>query len=253
MKDKSEEYIRVNLGCEYGRSKGGRPVHSLFNSRFHVAAERLKPDPMSLLVIAADFGGTPALTLKQQNALGQVVTLDEIVTFNSNIKSVIEDKLLPLIRNKYDGYEMFVTGDPSGDNASQTNGENCTDIFRHYSRKGLGKVKFAYSNDPVLRQSATDHFLQKIIPGEPIRPQFLVDPSCQWYIEGLAGKYFFKRHKDGRHLTEVEKNDWSHVVESGEYADMYFEKGGRRKAEQSGNEVAIAAARRHNNHYNQPR
>lgn len=227
--DKTDEYIRVNLGAEYGRSKGGKPVHPMFNRDIHVAKLPLRPDKNNLLLISADFGHTPAIVLKQQNAFGQVLALDEIVTFGMDIERAIEEKLLPLMRRKYDGFDCFVTGDPSGSTGSDADSTSCADIFRRYSRKGLGKVKLAWSNSPVHRQGATDHFLARL--GDHGRPVYQVDPGCEWLIQALSGKFCFKKFKDGRESSEVDKNDWSHVGDANSYADMYFERGGRRKAE----------------------
>ena len=227
--NKTEDYIRTYVMCEYGRSKGGKPVHPMFNKDIHVAKRALVPNKNDLLLISADFGLTPAIVLKQQNAFGQVFALDEIVTFGMGIERAIEEKLLPLLRRKYDGYDVFVTGDPSGSSGSQADETSCVDVFRRYKNKGLGKVKLAWSNSPVHRMGATDHFLSRL--GDAGRAMYQIDPGCEWLIQALSGKYLWKRHKDGRQLDEVEKNDWSHVAEANQYADMYFERGGRRKAE----------------------
>lgn len=251
---KTDDYIRTYVMCEYGRSRGGKPVHPAFNRDIHVAKTRLIPDPNSLLLVSADFGLTPAMVLKQQNAFGQVLTLDEIVTFGMGIERAIESKLLPLIRQKYDGFEIFVTGDPSGASGSQADETSCADIFKRYSRKGLGKVKFAYSNSPVHRQGATDHFLTRL--GDFGRPMYQIDPECKWLIQALSGKYMFKKTKDGRHVEEVEKNDWSHIAEANQYGDMYYERGGRRKAERrelSYDEALAAQRGSTRNAYNMPR
>lgn len=225
---KTDEYIRVNLAAEYGRSKGGKPVHPMFNKAIHVAKAPLRPDKNNLLLISADFGLTPAIVLKQQNAFGQVLTLDEIVTFGMGIERAIEEKLLPLIRTKYDGFDCFVTGDPSGASGSDADETSCADVFRRYRHKGLGQVKLAWSNNPVHRQGATDHFLSRL--GDFGRPIYQIDPGCEWLIQALNGKYMFKKFKDGRESSEVDKNDWSHIGDANQYADMYFERGGRRKA-----------------------
>jgi hypothetical protein len=50
-------------------------------------------------------------------------------------------------------------------------------------------------------------------------------------IEALEGGFMWKKNKDGRPATEVEKNESSHTGEANNYGDMYFERGGRRKAE----------------------
>lgn len=226
---KTDDFIRVNVLGEYGRSKGGKPVHPMFNKDVHVAKSLLVPNRDLLLLVSADFGLTPAMTLKQQDAFGRVLTLDEVVTFNMGLERAIEEKLLPLMRSKYDGFEVFVTGDPSGDAGAQSDETSCTDIFRRYKKKGLGKVKLAYSNATVHRRGATDHFLSRLV--DQGRPAYLVSPSCEWTIAALGGKFMYKKTKDGRHTEDVDKNDWSHIGEACEYGDMYFERGGRRKAE----------------------
>ena len=227
---KSDEYVRVNLGSEYGRSKGGLPVHPRFSREIHIAKQSLIPDPRNLLLLSADFGLTPAMVFKQQNAFGQVLTLDEVQVFGAGLERAIEEKVLPIVRSRFDGFEIFVTGDPSGGTGSQGDEVSCVDVFKRYKRKGLGRVKLAWSNSPVHRQGATDHFLSMIV--DRGMPAYLVDPRCEGLIRALGGGYMFKKSKDGRHLEGVEKNDHSHIGEACEYGDMYFERGGRRKAEQ---------------------
>lgn len=226
---KTDEYIRTYVMCEYGRSKGGKPVHPLFNRDVHVAKSALIPNKQNLLLISADFGLTPAMVLKQQDAMGRVLTLDSIATFGMGIERAIETRLLPLMRQKYDGFECFVTGDPAGGSGSQADEVSCVDVFRRYKKKGLGKVKLAWSNSPTHRQGATDHFLGMLV--DRGMPAYLIDPGCTELITALGGAFQFKKFKDGRESSEVDKNDASHIGEANQYGDMYFERGGRRKAE----------------------
>lgn len=250
LKDKTDEYIRVNLGSEYGRSKGGKPVHPEFNRGVHVAKSSLVPDPANLLLLSADFGHTPAISFQQQNAFGQVLLLDEVVTFGMGLERAIEERVLPLMRQRFDGFEVFVTGDPSGATGSDADEVSCATIFQRYKRKGLGKVKFAYSNNPIHRQGALDHFLTRMCGSG--RPAFLVDPRCDWTIQALHGKFMFKKFKDGRNSTEVDGNDWSHIGDAVEYGAMYWEKGGRRKAENQ-ERSTIQVQPPVSNPYNMPR
>ena len=225
---KSDEYIRVNLAAEYGRSKGGMPVHPMFNRDVHVAKHPLIPNKQSLLLVSADFGRTPAMTLKQQDAFGRVLTFDNISTFGMSIERAIETRLLPLLRKKYDGFDIAATGDPSGNAGGQAEEASCADIFRRYKHKGINKVKLAYTNSPILRQAATDHFLSMLV--DRGMPAYLIDPECTDLIRALGGGYQFKKTKDGRHLNEVDKNDDSHLGEANEYGDLWFQRGEQRKA-----------------------
>jgi hypothetical protein len=248
---KTDDFIRTFVLCEYGRSHGGKPVHPMFDRGTHIAKGLILPNKNDMLLVSADFGLTPAIALKQQNAFGQVLTLDEIVTFGMGIERAIDEKLLPLMRKKYDGFDCFVTGDPSGSSGSDADETSCADVFRRYARKGLGKVKFAWSNNPVHRQGATDHFLSRL--GDYGRPMYQVSPQCEWLIQAMSGKYQFKKFKDGRESSEVEKNDWSHIGEASEYGDMYYERGGRRKAENKERALMGTAPPTTRNIYNTPR
>lgn len=258
IKDKTEDFIRVNVMVEYGRSKGGRPVHPEFSREIHVAKGPLIPNRDLVLLLTADFGLTPAMALKQQDAFGRVLTLDDIACFDMGLERAIETRLLPLLAKKYKGgakhgeYEIIVTGDPTGDTGAQSDETSCVDIFREYKRH-LGKVKMASTNSPVARRAGTDHFLTQ--PG--MRPAYVVDPVCEASIAALSGGFMYKKHKDGRHSEEVDKNDHSHIGEANEYGDLYFYEGRRRKAEHRNQEQSWDEARRgqtqQSNHYAMPR
>lgn len=230
VEGKSEEYIRTFVLMQYGRSLGGKPCHPMFNRDVHVSKSPLIPNPNNLLLVSCDFGLTPAIILKQQDAFGRVLTFDNIACFGMGIERAIETKLLPLLRQKYDACkDIYVTGDPSGGNQSQTDESTVVDVFRQYRNRGLGKIKLAWSNNPVARRGATDHFLGMLV--DRGQPAYLIDPGCDWLIPALDGKFQFKKYKDGRESADVEKNDFSHTGEANQYGDMYWERGGRRKAE----------------------
>jgi hypothetical protein len=72
-------------------------------------------------------------------------------------------------------------------------------------------------------------------------PAYQIDPGALELIAALEGGFRWKSFKDGRPSTEVEKNDDSHTGEANNYKDMYFERGGRRKAELKDRGVQPAA------------
>lgn len=220
VRDKTDEYIKVYVLGMYGQSKAGKPVHPLFDPDFHIAKEILRPNPHLMLLIAADFGLTPALRMSQQDAHGRVLVLDEIVTVGMGLDRAIKEKLKPLLTNKYSGMNTFVTGDPSGSTGAQTDEKSCVDIFK---TNGFRKVKFAYSNSPVHRTNATDHFLSK---RTELGAAYLVSPQCAYLIRGMKGGYHYKVSKAGIVSEEVDKNIFSHICEAGQYGDMYYFKGG---------------------------
>jgi len=216
---KPKDFIRVNVEGKYGRSRAGKPVHPTFDEDIHVAKDYLIPNPRQILVIAADFGLTPAMSLLQQNPHGQLLAFDEIVTEGMGLERCIKLKLKPLLRNKYDGYDMRVTGDPAGNTKSQNDEKSCVDIFR---KEGFKKVKFAWSNTPVHRVGALDSFLTRITENGPA---FQLDPRCSFLRRGLAGAYHYPVNTKGDVSPGPKKNIFSHCAESLQYGSMYFERG----------------------------
>jgi hypothetical protein len=238
--DNSDEYIKVYVLGKYGTSKSGKPVHPLFEEELHVARDRLIPNRHLPLIIAADFGLTPAMTLKQQDAWGRVLTFDEIVTESMGLERCIDERLKPLLRNKYDGFDIFVTGDPSGGNRSQTDETTCVQVFK---KKGFKRVKLARSNNPIARWGATDHYLSRRTERGPA---YLIDPTCVYLKGGMKGGYHFKVSKTGVKSDAPEKNLHSHICEAGEYGDMYFQQGAEQTTSTTERKamLAQAAARR---------
>lgn len=202
---KKRDWIKVYIESRFGTTKSGQPVHPLFNEEFHIAKEHLIPNPHLPLIISADFGLTPAMTVKQQDPFGRVMTFDEIVTEGMGLERCIQTRLKPLLRRKYDGYQIRVTGDPAGNTKSQNDEKSCVQVFK---KEGFKDVKFAWSNNPVHRMGATDTFLMRMTE---MGPAYLVDPRCSYLKRGLKGAYHFKMRKNGAMSDEVEKDIYSHV------------------------------------------
>lgn len=239
----SDEFVKVYVLGKYGTSKQGKPVHPMFKEETHVAKDILLPNPYLTLVIAADFGLTPAMVLKQQTPRGQVLSLDEIVTENMGLDRAIKERLLPMLRSKYEGFNYFVTGDPAGSIRSQTDESTCVQVFK---KNGLKRVRFASSNNPIYRTEATDHFLSR---NTEVGPAFLISPHLTYYKNGLKGGYHYKVSKTGIKSPQPEKNLFSHICEAGQYGDMFFQRGASENDEQkrkneAAAEVARMAARR---------
>jgi hypothetical protein len=234
----TREYVKVYVLGRYGTSKAGKPVHPLFDEERHVAKEPLLPNKSVPLILAADFGLTPAIALKQQNAFGQVLTLDEIVTEDMGLKRAIETRLWPLLKRKYPDMEYRVTGDPSGGNRSQSDEKTCIQIFK---AAGFKHVKLASSNNPIARTGATDELLSRYTESGP---GYLISPTCTYLRRGMKGGYHYKVNKAGVTSDEPEKNLFSHICEAGQYGDMYFVSNITTSRDESERARLLAAAQR---------
>ena len=223
VQGKTDEYIRVYIKNEYGKSRAGKSVHPLFSESVHVSDGELTPNPMLPLTLSADFGRTPAIVFGQMDVFGKAVIFDEIVTEGMGLDRCLGELAKPLLKNRFQGYDVRVTGDPSGAFGTQNDEATCVTIFK---RHGFKRVKFAKSNNPIERQGAMDEFLGK----RPEAGGLLIDPRCKLLIRALSGGYHFKIARNGIAAAEPEKNMSSHIAEAAQYFCMFYKEPPESKA-----------------------
>jgi hypothetical protein len=212
---KTEEWVAVYVLCRYGRSKGGKPVFSLFNRDLHVAKKILVPNKHLKLVLGADAGLTPAVVFMQRTLRGQLLILDECYHMNSGASRFIDQHLKPHIKLEgYEGFDVVVAGDPAMTQRSQSDEKTVKDV---YKQKGF-KIWTPHTNALAARINAVDTYLSGITEDGPA---FLVSPKCRHLIRALEGGYRYPTRKDGRTTEDPEKNEWSHIAEAAEYGAMY--------------------------------
>lgn len=212
----SEEWIAVYIDCRYGRSKGGKPVFSLFNRDLHVAKKILVPNRHLKMVLGADAGLTPAVVFLQRTMQGQLLAIDECFHMNAGATRFIDQHLKPMLRTEgYEELDRIVAGDPAMTQRSQSD-EKC--VKEVYVGKGF-KIWTPNTNALAARIDAVDRYMAGITEAGPA---FLVSPKCRHLIRALEGGYRYAlRIKDGRPAAEPEKNEWSHIAEALQYGAMY--------------------------------
>lgn len=216
MEGASEEFIRVYVHGQYGRSMSGRPVYEhTFIPSFHVSKEPLRAIKSTAfpLVIGMDFGRTPAAIVKQRDHKNRVLTLDELVSTNMGLERFVDTRLKPLLASKYPENRYVICGDPSGWYKGQMNEETVADVFR---RAGLRAVP-APTNDSDRRIAAVEGWLAKQVDGAAA---YLVDPECSWLIQGFKSGYRYRKRTDGRYEPTPYKNEYSHPHDANQYADL---------------------------------
>ena len=129
-------------------------------------------------------------------------------------------KLRPIIKNFFPSNPLIFIGDPAGKRRADSDESTAFKVLQaDYDEEGA-IVKGASTNDPKVRIAATEQMLSNYPDGEPL---MVIDPSCKWYIEGLRSKYRFPKQKmSGEFSENPEKNQWSHIVEAGQYGDLYL-------------------------------
>lgn len=208
---KSDDWISVNLANLYGFVSDGKPVYPEYIDAVHCREFDLIPGIP--LYMGVDFGRTPAALIGQRTLGGQWRWRYEIVT--ENMGAVEFSKVVrKFIAEKLPNFEFArFSGDPSGDNRSQSDDNTPILIMR---ANGI-PISGTSTNDPTIRREAVAGSLLRMVDGEP---GLLVHPDCRMTRKGMAGGYAFARVQvigDERYKDEPVKNMYSHVCEAGQY------------------------------------
>lgn len=208
---KSDDWIAVNLGNLYGFVSDGKPVYPEYIDAVHCREFDLIPGLP--LYMGVDFGRTPAALIGQRTLGGQWRWRYEIVT--EDMGAVEFSKVVrKFIAEKLPGFEFAkFSGDPSGDNRSQSDDNTPILIMR---ANGI-PISGTSTNDPTIRREAVAGALLRLVDGEP---GLLIHPDCRMTRKGMAGGYAFARVQvigDERYKDEPVKNMYSHVCEAGQY------------------------------------
>jgi hypothetical protein len=189
MDGATEDFIRVHVRGEYGRSLEGRPVYEAsFVKDFHVAKEALIPLEFEAypIIIGMDFGRTPAAVFGQRSPRGAVHILDSLYEENMGLEKFLEEYVKPLIAVRFPKNRLLIVGDPAGWAKSQLSEESVVDVFRRQHMQSMR----APTNDPTKRIAAVEKLMSKQVGGKAM---FLVDPRCKHLVQGLYGGYKYKR------------------------------------------------------------
>lgn len=227
---KTEDWLRVYLRSEYGRSLSGTPVYEkTFTYDFHVAKERLKyaRGEAYPIVIGVDFGRTPAAVFKQRDPRGRVLTLGEVTAENMGIETFISTRLNPYAANHFPGATFLCAPDPAGFAKQQINEMSLVDVLKKAGYKCVRPP----TNDPEKRIQAVERLLVQQMDGKAM---YLIDPSCETLIRGFRSGYRYKLKKNGEMEDRPDKNSFSHVHDANQYADSVIDMNVRGVALQSG-------------------
>lgn len=219
---KSEDWIDVYIHAKFGKSLSGQPVFRSFKMDWHVAKSPLKPVRLDNypLIIGADFGLTPAVTISQLDARGRLLTFADLTSNGMGTLRFIREQLKPLLASRFPGIQALVVGDPAGVQRAQTDERSVFDVFR---TEGF-RIVPAKTNTITARHSAVDNWLTRQVDGGPAH---IIDPSCKPLINALRGGYRYKIKTNTNEPDEKpEKNMASHVCDAHQYACLHADAGG---------------------------
>lgn len=183
--------IRRDVLGEYTHGSGGQLVHTEFNRDIHVS-DKVVADKSRKLFASLDWGNSGAALICQFKE-GGVHVIEELSAKDIMSHEFVNHVVIPHLNSEYRGYDIIITGDPSGSYKRDV-GEGPMTIFED---KGF-QVEDDISNDPEERWTATNTFLK-------IRDGLKIHPECAMLIKGFEGEYVFKSQKDGVTIRQVDK------------------------------------------------
>lgn len=214
-----EDYIKMRLLNQYGKSKDGLPIYPEWSDDIHAAKAELSVVPGLPRLIGMDFGRNPACVIGQMTRLGQMQILDEITAFNMSVPQFVNELLIPKLMNDYNWPHASVMcfGDPAGMNSGEMYDIGCIEFLNN---RGIpcAKPENLKNNDFNVRRDAVGNLLRSNYKGTP---SLIVSRSCKMLIAGFNGDYCYRKMRtaDGsaKYSEQADKNEYSHVHDALQY------------------------------------
>lgn len=213
-RNNTPDWVDIHVNGKYGKSLSGEAVfRTSFRPGFHVTYNSLKPNPAMPLMLAQDFGRTPAALITQVDNRGRLLVLKELTGIDMGIEQFSTTLSRPCLLNEYTGQSSFVIADPAGKQKSQSNEDSPFDVMR---RLGFNTYA-APTNDLDPRIRAVEQMLMRQVDGGPA---LLIDGgNCPLLVKAMKSMYKYKRKKAGD-LEEQPAKDhpWSDLADCLQYA-----------------------------------
>lgn len=221
--NQDERFVRRMVDNEFGYSRAGKPVHPSFDHRRHVADRELALDEGLDLHIGIDVslaGLSPAAVFGQ--AATRIKLLDELylghgvgpARFAEALRLMLQERFPNVAKSRIKPWV-----DPASEfGADRDAGQlNALQIFQDVLGVPV-RVPGNGSNELGLRLSAVDAELRGYLEADS---WLLISPRCKLYIEGIAGKYRFKKKPESA-TNEYEDlpekaHPWSDLQDAGQY------------------------------------
>lgn len=205
------KYIQVMLQAKYGFFQIGKPVVPEFNHDLQVQDIPILKDRG--LKIGIDIGGgtlQPAAIIGQRHDRGNWLAHSECIGTDMGVDNFV--RVLKLhVTEMYPGMEIeSVILDPAAEQRDQLFEQKISEYLR---AEGF-PARVAPTNDWRVRRQAIADPCSRLIDG---KPGLLVHPRCKKLINGLKGKWDFKKLQTSgvEAFSETpSKNEYSHPCEA---------------------------------------
>lgn len=208
----SQEFIKVFCLGEYGSVGFGKRVYPEFNPDFHAAdkVEAIQGEP---LLLAWDFGLTPACVVVQLSPRGQLLVLKEYVADGMGIRTFAESVVIPSLARDFPYNKIGKSvADPAGNARSELMEE--MSCIGELNSLGI-RTEPARTNDIDPRLSSVRYFLNRMVDG---KPSFVLSrKDCPTLFKGFVKDYIYMRlavRGEERYKDTPHKNMASHPMDA---------------------------------------
>ena len=218
VRNKPKEEVDVQVHVQYGLGSTGLAVYkNYFNRDRHVEADVFKNYTINeKLLIGTDFGLNPACIIGQLID-GKLYIYDEVYTKNSHkigLQEFLDTKLIPLLREKYPKHNrqrgnILFTADPAGDQRNQLTGST---LKMEIKERGFG-MRYEDTNNRIAPRLEA---VKNVLSMKDGKTKVVIDNKCEWFINGLAGNYYYTKSKDG-FKDEPADNEYTHIQDAFQY------------------------------------
>lgn len=213
IESNTDDWVDVHVHAQYGKSLAGQAVfRTSFKPDLHVTYNPLHVNTLRPVMIAQDFGRTPACLFCQVDPMGRLVVYREAVSNGMGIEQFALTLIRPLVSTYYPGAKIFMIADPAGRQKSQVGEESAFDALK---RLGFN-VYAASTNDLDPRIRAAEQIMLR-------RDGLLIDGNnCPLLVQALKSYYRYKRSKQTKELDDKPEktHPWSDLGDCLQYAAL---------------------------------
>ncbi len=216
-KGKSEAWVNQFIEAKWGFSISGQPVVPQFREDLHVSRRPLQWNKHKPLIIALDPGiQGSALLFGQEDYDGRLNVFKELVQEGYGAQRLIDERLIPVLRQDFRGAEVVIVPDPAANNRTPTDERTVVQIFKKYF-----PVDCESNNRFPLRLNAIEYFTSRTIAG--VGAVQIDKAGCPVLIRALKGGWRFTADikKEILKGADPEKNPFSHVGDTFGYLCRY--------------------------------
>lgn len=219
-KGKTKHWVKQFIEVEWGYSLAGLPVFPMFDASMHVAKRWETPNRARPLLVGYDPGKYSAWIFGQYDEeFGRVVIFDEIVLEGYATDRAIAEKVKPLLRSRYPGFDVLVIPDPasSQQSSAQQGSSVIKELKKHF------KVHVDTDNTIASRLDPAMYYMMRLTGNGPA---LLLMPQVVKLKRALMTGYRYVVNTRGESKSDVpDKNIHSHPADGFTYLVRYCKRG----------------------------